>query len=194
MAEGKLGISVWFVLAVAFFSVSDGYGTGAPAPACVTMRPGHLNGGVAVNPQNSTSPYSIVVGDEYTPGRTVSVQIVGPQFRGFLLQARRPGSTTPVGTFSNAPADTKTTECTTADSSMTHSNAGQKQNITLTWNAPSTGVGNVQFVATVAEQKVTYWMNIQSAQLMQASSAILAKPTYYVIILCLLQSAYAMMK
>ncbi|XP_019613938.1 PREDICTED: putative defense protein 3 [Branchiostoma belcheri] len=194
MAARKLVVSVWFVLAVAFFSGCDGFGSGAPAGACVTMRPGHMNGNVSVTPQSSPSPYSIVVGDKYTPGRTVSVQIVGPVFRGFLLQARRPGSTTPVGTFSNAPADTKTTTCTTTDNSMTHANTNAKQNITLTWNAPSTGVGNVQFVATVAEQKVTYWMNIQSAQLMQASSAILAKPTYYVIMLCLLQSAYAVMK
>ncbi|CAH1249084.1 FRRS1 [Branchiostoma lanceolatum] len=77
---------------------------------------------------------------------------------------------------------------------MTHANTNEKQNITLTWNAPSTGVGNVQFMATVAEEKVKYWMNIQSSQVMQVSSAIFAKPAYYVIILCLLQSAYAVMK
>ncbi|XP_078700848.1 putative defense protein 3 [Branchiostoma floridae x Branchiostoma belcheri] len=187
-------VVIYACVFLAFFAVCDAFGSGAPATACVTMHPGHmLNATAAVVPQTSASPYSIVVeGNKYTPGSTFSVQIVGPVFRGFLLQARQPGSTTPVGTFSNAPNNTKTTTCTTTDSSMTHANTNAKQNITLTWNAPSTGVGNVQFVATVAEMKVTYWMDITSAQVAQgtASGASFAKPTFYLIMaLCLLQAA-----
>ncbi|XP_066264043.1 putative defense protein 3 [Branchiostoma lanceolatum] len=179
----------------AFLSACEGFGTGAPAAACVTMHPGHkINPTTDVVPQNSTSPYSIVVeGSRYTPGSTFSVQIVGPVFRGFLLQARRPGMDTPVGTFSNAPTDTKTTMCTAADSSMTHANTNVKQNITLTWNAPSAGVGNVQFVATVAEMKMTYWMNVMSAEVAEgpASRASFAKPTFYLIMgLCILQAFF----
>ncbi|XP_078620078.1 putative defense protein 3 [Branchiostoma floridae x Branchiostoma japonicum] len=194
MAARKLILAVCIVLVAAFFPGCDGRGSGAPTSACTSMSPGHLNNGTAVTAQSSASPYSIVVGDKYTPGRTLSVQIVGPVFKGFLLQARRPGMTSPVGTFSSPPTDTKAIQCTAADSSMTHANTNPKQNLTLTWTAPSTGVGNVQFVATVAEEKVTYWMNIQSRQVRQASGAIFAQPTFYVIILCLLQSAYVMLK
>nr|AAT34988.1 stromal cell derived factor 2-like protein [Branchiostoma belcheri tsingtauense] len=188
MAVNKVVICVCVFLA--FLSACDAYGTGAPQEACVTMHPGHmLNATTAVVPQTSASPYSIVVGSKYTPGSNFSVQIVGPVFRGFLLQARRPGSTTPVGTFSNPPNNTKTTQCTTADSSMTHANTNEKQDITLTWNAPSTGVGNVQFVATVAEMKVTYWMDITSVEVAQGVASF-AKPSFYVIMaLCLLQAA-----
>ncbi|CAH1249082.1 FRRS1 [Branchiostoma lanceolatum] len=180
---------------LAFLSACDAFGTGAPATACMTMHPGHkINATTDVVPQTSASPYSIVVeGSRYTPGSTFSVQIVGPVFRGFLLQARRPGMTTPIGTFSNAPTNTKTTMCTTADSSMTHDNPSVKQNITLTWNAPSAGIGTVQFVATVAEMKVTYWMNVMSAEVAEgpASGASFAKPTFYLImVLCLLQAAF----
>ncbi|CAH1249083.1 Hypp8511 [Branchiostoma lanceolatum] len=70
MAVRKLVLAVSVI--VAFFSGCDGFGSGAPAGACVTMRPGHMNAGSPVDPQNSTSPYSIVVGDKYTPGRNLS--------------------------------------------------------------------------------------------------------------------------
>ncbi|CAH1249080.1 Hypp8510 [Branchiostoma lanceolatum] len=138
-----------FFLAVALFERCEGFGSGAPASACTTMQPGHLNGtnGTTVAAQTSASPYSIVPGSSsYTAGGTVSVQIVGPVFRGFLLQARQTGMTTPIGTFSNAPNNTKTTQCTTADNSMTHANTNAKENITLTWTAPSTTMGNIEFV------------------------------------------------
>ncbi|XP_035661462.1 putative defense protein 1 [Branchiostoma floridae] len=101
--------------------------------------------------------------------------------------------TTPVGTFSSAPTDTKTTTCTAADSSMTHANTNEKQDITLTWNAPAAGAGSVQFIATVAEAKVTYWMNITSTEVTEgsASGASFAKPTFYLIMaLCFLQAAF----
>ncbi|XP_035660833.1 putative ferric-chelate reductase 1 [Branchiostoma floridae] len=141
-------VSAVLFLVVSLFTGCEGFGSGAPSGACTTMQPGHLDSNNAtVSAQTSTSPYSIVPGaTTYTAGGTVSVEIRGPVFRGFLLQARRPGMTTPVGSFSDAPNNTKLTTCTTAASSMTHANTEAKENITLTWTAPSPAVGNVQFV------------------------------------------------
>ncbi|KAI8496252.1 hypothetical protein Bbelb_260930 [Branchiostoma belcheri] len=185
-------VTAAFFLAVGLFVGCEGFGTGAPAGACTTMMPGHLDSNNAsVAAQTSTSPYSIELGvTSYQAGGTVSVQIMGPVFRGFLLQARQPGSTTPVGTFSNAPTNTKTTTCTTADNSMTHSNTDAKENITLTWTAPSPAVGNVQFVATIAEVKETFWMNVASATI---SGGAAIKATCYVLIFSLISTVYSML-
>ncbi|XP_019613940.1 PREDICTED: putative defense protein 3 [Branchiostoma belcheri] len=183
-----------FFLAVGLFVGCEGFGSGAPAGACTTIQPGHVdatNNSVSLSAQTSTSPYSIQAGaTSYQAGGTVTVQIMGPVFRGFLLQARRPGMTTPVGTFSNAPNNTKTTTCTTADSSMTHDNTEAKENITLTWTAPSPGVGNVQFVATVAQDHDTYWMNLASAEI---AGGVAIKATCYVIVFSLISTAYSML-
>ncbi|XP_066264045.1 putative defense protein 3 [Branchiostoma lanceolatum] len=189
MAVSRVVGAVFF-LAVALFAGCEGFGSGAPTSACTTMQPGHLNNGTSVAAQNSTSPYSIVPGtSSYTAGGTVSVQILGPVFQGFLLQARQTGMTTPVGTFSNAPNNTKTTMCTAADSSMTHDNTNAKENITLTWTAPSTTMGNIEFVATIADVKTTYWMNVKSSEI---SGATITRATAYVILFSLISTVYCL--
>jgi len=46
----------WFVLLV-LIPTASGYGTGAPADACVTMTPEHNNS----SPQTDKSPYTLEV-------------------------------------------------------------------------------------------------------------------------------------
>lgn len=147
-----------------------GKGSGAPTSACVTMQPGHIN----VTKQTIASPFSIDVDvSDYKPGTPIAVTIKGGDFKGILLQARKyDGSeTVPIGTFSDLPNNTKTIQCTAADDSFTHANKEVKNEITVHWNPPSESKGKVKFYATVAQERETYWMGIESATLNGPSNA-----------------------
>ncbi|CAH1238668.1 FRRS1 [Branchiostoma lanceolatum] len=146
---------------VGALSLCNAYPNGAPKDACATMMPGHKYANLTtVHAQTTPSPYKVMVASsQYSPGATLKVMIVGPQFEGFLLQARHNGNTAPVGAFSNPPTDTKAVTCTSGSDSMTHANPNAKQNITLTWTAPSDARADVMFIATVAQEKNMFWLN-----------------------------------
>ncbi|XP_066301420.1 putative defense protein 3 isoform X2 [Branchiostoma lanceolatum] len=146
---------------VGALSLCNAYPNGAPKDACATMMPGHKYANLTtVHAQTTPSPYKVMVAsNQYSPGATLKVQIVGPQFEGFLLQARHNGNTAPVGAFSNPPTDTKAVTCTSGSDSMTHANPNAKQNITLTWTAPTDARADVMFIATVAQEKNMFWLN-----------------------------------
>ncbi|XP_077994255.1 putative defense protein 3 isoform X2 [Glandiceps talaboti] len=162
--------TVFMIVACCTFDTAYGYGTGAPTSACTTMVPGHV--GKSPQPSN-TNPYSVSASSAtYTPGGTITVTISGNNFQGMLLQARQPGQTTPVGTFSNPPSNTRLLRCTSAGDSITHANTNTKNSGTsFTWTAPSQGVGTIEFVATVAQAKSTYWTAFPSSQLTESSSS-----------------------
>ncbi|XP_070553458.1 putative defense protein 3 [Ptychodera flava] len=157
-------ILTWHIYQVA------GYGSGAPNTACTSMRPGHTG----VSPQSSsTNPFTVTASSTtYSPGQTITVTITGSSFRGMLLQARQPGQTTPIGVFSNRPSNTKLKTCSSNSDSVTHSNTNQKSSgSTFTWTAPQTGVGNIEFVATLARSFSEYWMDVKSAELTEPSES-----------------------
>ncbi|XP_035688469.1 putative defense protein 3 isoform X2 [Branchiostoma floridae] len=149
---------------VGALSLCNAFPNGAPKAACVNMTPHHIYFNLTrVQAQTTPSPYSVTVASNlYTAGGTVKVQIVGPQFEGFLLQARHNGNTGPVGSFSNPPTNTKAVTCTSGSDSMTHANPNAKQNITLTWTAPTDARADVMFIATVAQVKNVFWLNNKS--------------------------------
>ncbi|XP_072039606.1 putative defense protein 3 [Amphiura filiformis] len=157
------------VFVVCHTSSVEGYGTGAPPAACVTMVPGHLNSTTSdpINPSDDPSPYSLDVDIEMVgKGGTVQVTIKGSTFRGFLLQARLAdgSSTDPVGTFSTSVENTKTTTCTATDDSVTHANTEIKPDgTTVTWMAPSMEFGDIKFMATVAENHDVFWVGHESS-------------------------------
>ncbi|XP_035676220.1 uncharacterized protein LOC118415620 [Branchiostoma floridae] len=66
---------------------------GAPESACVDIEPDAWSG-----PQDTPSPYSIQLTYD-KDSHNFNVRVAGDEFRSVLLQARRPGSTEPVGTF-----------------------------------------------------------------------------------------------
>ncbi|XP_078571604.1 putative defense protein 3 isoform X2 [Branchiostoma floridae x Branchiostoma japonicum] len=167
------GLLLALVVVASLLSGGEAYGTGAPLSACTSQQPGHYG----FTAQTSASPYSLTVSSsEYTPGQTLTVQITGGDFQGFLIQARKVGTTTAVGFFSSLPSGTKSNDCDNAvasgDNTATHSSTAAKRDLTLTWSAPENqaGQGTIEFVATVAQQKATYWMGITSAQLSEAAS------------------------
>ncbi|XP_035688990.1 putative ferric-chelate reductase 1 isoform X1 [Branchiostoma floridae] len=167
------GLLLALVVVASLLSGGEAYGTGAPLSACTSQQPGHYG----FTAQTSASPYSLTVSSsEYTPGQTLTVQITGADFQGFLIQARKVGTTTAVGFFTSLPSGTKSNNCDNAvasgDNTATHSSTAAKRDLTLTWSAPENqaGQGTIEFVATVAQQKATYWMGITSAQLSEATS------------------------
>ena len=76
----------------------------------------------------------------------ISVKISGPSFQGLLVQARKKGTGEPVGYFSDFPADTRGTSCTSNDDSWTNSNKQTKQELTVMWNPPDGDVGDIEFL------------------------------------------------
>lgn len=150
--------------------VIEGYGTGAPPGACTDLKPGHGT------EQTVASPYKVEIlngATSYVPGgAAIQVKLSGTkEFQGMLLQARKAGSTTPLGTFTapDAATNTKLTQCSSASDSVTHSSQAGKNDLTFYWNPPSSATGEIHFLATFAEAKMTWWSNIQSAKLTHSS-------------------------
>ena len=67
----------------------------------------------------------------------------GSNFQGMLCQARMDNSTTPLGTFSVTDAKIKTTTCTAADDSVTHSNPNDVTSVSFMWNPPMYNMNDV---------------------------------------------------
>ncbi|XP_032834497.2 putative defense protein 3 [Petromyzon marinus] len=138
---------------------------GAPSSSCVAMRPMHDG----VRSQTSQAPYVITaVATNGSIGVPFTVRVMGPVYRGLLLQARTPGGATrPMGTWQGLPRDTRLLQCDGRDASaVTHSNINEKINQTFTWMPPAGGLtGPIMFIAAVAESREVYWMDIRSSVL-----------------------------
>ncbi|XP_062904425.1 putative defense protein Hdd11 [Mobula hypostoma] len=134
---------------------------GAPISSCDSMTPVHSG----ILPQNGSSVYSINVS---SINGTIEVRIMGPTYKGLLLQARKRFGNVTVGTWSSPPANTKTLKCfNVSDSAMTHSNTSDKDsNDVYTWNPPSKGCITVIFTATVAQGRSVYWLGVKSNEIM----------------------------
>ncbi|KAM4578173.1 putative defense protein 3 [Fundulus diaphanus] len=136
------------------------YPNGAPTGACKDMMPKHAG----VVPQPSPAPYSILTNTKkYQAGMPVTVTIIGPQYRGVLLEARTEGFNDAYGTWKLPPPDTKFLQCSgNPEGAMTHANTNLKGNATVyTW-IPHDTVNPIYFMATVAQQRTIYWLNVRS--------------------------------
>ncbi|XP_072039607.1 putative defense protein 3 [Amphiura filiformis] len=167
--DSRLVLAV-LVFVVCHTSLVEGFSSGAPLSACVTMTPAHLynsNASRPIDPEDGPSPYSLQVDKLMVrKGGNVQVTINGGSFQGFLLQARLAdgSSTVPVGTFSTIVEETKITTCTAAADSVTHSSKTNKTDgMTVTWMAPNMEFGDIKFVATVAEKHCVFWVGHESS-------------------------------
>ncbi|CAM9135974.1 putative defense protein 3 [Lampetra fluviatilis] len=146
-------------------SGTSGFPGGAPTSSCVAMRPMHDG----VRTQTSRAPYGITASaTNGSLSMAFTVRVMGPVYRGLLLQARTPGGATrPMGTWQGLPRDTRLLQCDGRDASaVTHSNINEKINQTFTWLPPAGGLtGPIMFIAAVAESREVYWMDIRSSVL-----------------------------
>ncbi|XP_014462653.1 putative defense protein 3 [Alligator mississippiensis] len=136
--------------------------TGAPASACKTMKPIHMG----VHSQPHPAPYELLVwAHSFTNGWPITVQVLGPEYRGLLLEARMFGSTAALGTWQSPPNNTRFLQCSgNPQGAVTHSNMELKTSLaTYTWLPLSSGCPPfIAFIATVAHSRETYWLNIKS--------------------------------
>ncbi|KAJ7332455.1 hypothetical protein JRQ81_014635 [Phrynocephalus forsythii] len=93
------------------------------------------------------------------------VSLVGvneTSFKGFLLQARAVGGATSVGSFHTLTPNVRVLACSSLpNSSLSHTNREDKQNVTAIWIATS-GTEHVVFRATVVQNYFIFWTEIQS--------------------------------
>eukprot|EP00057_Strongylocentrotus_purpuratus_P003767 XP_003727312.1 PREDICTED: putative defense protein 3 isoform X2 [Strongylocentrotus purpuratus] len=162
----------WFLAFLAAVPLVMAYPSGAPLGTCVNLTPGHRNNAsMIIPPQTGPSPYALSVSKNmYTPKEALTVSVTGGSFRGILLQARLADDTL-VGSFSNAPTNTKLIDCTNSSDSVTHSNSDPKSaGTSFTWTAPDE-VGNVTFTATVLQEYEVFWVKLTSQEISATAAA-----------------------
>ncbi|XP_066435973.1 putative defense protein 3 [Eleutherodactylus coqui] len=144
-------------------TISVSYPSGAPISACQTMKPQHDG----VYPKPKPAPYMMKINSSsYRNGGAIQVQILGPPYKGILLQARTYSKTTPYGTWLEPPINTKILPCPENPlGSITHSNTNLKgKSTTYIWIAPNTSCPDVLFfIATVVQSFDVYWLGVRSA-------------------------------
>ncbi|XP_038632181.1 putative defense protein Hdd11 isoform X2 [Scyliorhinus canicula] len=131
----RILLTVCSIVFLNVLSLSRGFSTGAPSSVCESMMPRHSG----VLPQSSTAPYTIETGTStYQPGIPKQVQILGPQYRGFILEARKDRSTTPLGSWQDPPENTKLLQCFgNLGAAVTHSSTAPKNSsTTFVWIPP----------------------------------------------------------
>ncbi|CAM4534771.1 unnamed protein product [Leuciscus chuanchicus] len=140
--------------------------SGAPASTCVDMMPRH--GGIL--PQPNPAPYTIQTSSAtLQPGQPITVVIKGPDYSGVLLEARSGSDTKALGTWQTPPSNTKFLECSgNQQGAITHANTNIKNNSTVyTWIPPATAK-SIFFMATIAQQRSVFWVNVKSPTLTQS--------------------------
>ncbi|XP_078068194.1 putative defense protein 3 [Mustelus asterias] len=128
-------LTVFCIVFLNVLSLSKGFPSGAPSSVCESMMPRHSG----VMPQSNTAPYTIDTGvSTYQPGLPIQVQILGLQYRGFILEARKDRSSTPLGSWQDPPENTKLLQCFgNRGAAVTHSNTVPKNNsTTFVWIPP----------------------------------------------------------
>uniref|UniRef100_A0A3B4ZYQ6 Si:dkey-251i10.2 n=1 Tax=Stegastes partitus TaxID=144197 RepID=A0A3B4ZYQ6_9TELE len=157
----ELLLSGLFLLQVLCFV--SGYPSGAPTGACEDMIPRHTG----ILPQPSPAPYTLLTNTKtFEPGKPITVTISGPEYRGVLLEARTDGSTNALGSWLSPPPDTKFLECSgNPQGAVTHSNTNVKSSNTVYSWMPPNSTSPVHFMATVAQQRAVFWVNVRSSTL-----------------------------
>ncbi|KAK7165417.1 hypothetical protein R3I94_003699 [Phoxinus phoxinus] len=139
---------------------------GAPASTCVDMMPRHG----AIQPQPNPAPYTIQTSSTtLQPGQPITVVIKGPDYAGVLIEARSGSDTAALGTWQTPPSNTKFLLCSeNPQGAITHANTNIKNNSTVyTWTPPASAK-SIFFMATVAQQRSVFWVNVMSPTLTQS--------------------------
>ena len=141
-------------------STINAYQNGAPVGACDTMMPNH-----SAVAQPDDSPYTISVEPmSYSNGTNVTVNLMSSsrEFKGYLLQMRRMDNQTIIAGFSIL-MDGQLVECDNQiNAAVTHRNNTNKMSVSFTWTAPAQSEGSLHVVATVVENKTTFWTMVKS--------------------------------
>ncbi|CAK8695520.1 unnamed protein product [Clavelina lepadiformis] len=151
------------------------------------MTPRHrLNGSSTefIQGQSSTRYSVVTMNSSYKTGDVVRVWIEDNQstgYRGILLQARRTSGNTPLGRWRNPPANTKLITCANENDAITHDNTMVKTtNAVYEW-VPSQNYGDIEFVATVAEMRTLFWVQLKTSTLTGGASQLMYSERHLVL-------------
>ncbi|XP_076809216.1 putative defense protein 3 [Clavelina lepadiformis] len=161
---------LYLVAFVSFTCVHTSLGlpNGAPTGVCTTMTPRHVNSSTneVIQAQTATRYSVVTMASNYSAGDVVRVWIADNQstgYRGILLQARNLNGSSALGRWRTPPTNTKLITCSSTDDAVTHSNTELKTNThRFDWEA-SENYGDLQFVATVAENHDVFWVQLKSS-------------------------------
>ncbi|XP_036128179.1 ferric-chelate reductase 1 isoform X3 [Molossus molossus] len=173
MAVSGLTIGA-FVLVLCIGSVAN-YPNGDVTQSCQDMVPQH-NHLPHPDPVHSIAAAPTT----FTPGGQVEVTLSGPEFRGFLLEARDAEdlSGSPIGSFTLI--DSQVSQLLTCGdiqgSAVSHTNPHKKTEIKVYWNAPKSAPNHVRFLVTVVEKYKTYWVKIPGAVISQPKALPFSTP------------------
>ena len=159
----KIAIVFVIFFSVTVFDECKGFPGGAPTGQCEQMTPNH-----GPLPQTGASPYEIKVTKKYyVPGENVRVSIESSSdnIKGYLIQARRVGENSAIGTFAAVPANGTYVNCSNSKGAITHSTRLAVKTINFDWVPPANFSGNVSFYATVVKNVSTFWVKLQSQEL-----------------------------
>ncbi|XP_058630538.1 uncharacterized protein si:dkey-251i10.2 isoform X1 [Onychostoma macrolepis] len=137
------------------------------------IPPDTMHGGV--QPKPNPAPYTIHPSSTtFQTGKPITVVIKGPDYRGVLLEARSGSDSKAIGTWQTPPTNTKFLECSgNQQGAITHANTNIKNNSTVyTWIPPATAQ-NVFFKATVAQQRIVFWVDVISSTLTSSGGTLL---------------------
>ncbi|XP_016134459.1 putative ferric-chelate reductase 1 [Sinocyclocheilus grahami] len=141
------------------------YGHGRVSEVCGSMMPSHGSNSA----QTSTAPFNITADKTtFKEGDQITVLLNNQseyQFEGFMLQARRVGSTTLIGTFTVTDSSVQLLSCDgVANRAVSHTSDSKKSSIQAKWTAPTSGqLGDIEFRATFAKGFSTFWVGVKSS-------------------------------
>ncbi|XP_074044343.1 ferric-chelate reductase 1-like isoform X2 [Macrotis lagotis] len=159
MVVPEFTLGIWVLLQL--ISPVANYANGKVMEACHTMVPGH-----GATPQSDPIHKVKVNQTSFLPGDTITVTLSGPQFKGFLIEARKAKNSKSdvIGSFTLI--DKEVSQLLTCagkeDSAVSHTSPSKKSQVQVYWNAPSNIDYAVQFLATVVEKDKVYWVRIPS--------------------------------
>lgn len=110
----------------------------------------------------------------FTSGDQIKVTLSGPEFKGFLLEARDANALSgpPIGFFKLI--DSQVSQLLTCDdiqgSAVSHTNPHKKTEIKVYWKAPNDAPNHIQFLVTVVEKFKTYWVKIPGPVISQPNA------------------------
>ncbi|XP_028290083.1 putative ferric-chelate reductase 1 [Gouania willdenowi] len=137
------------------------YSSGLVMDSCEDMWPHHSG----LDPQTRPPPFTITSELRRSGLGEVTVQLQAAasfSFKGFLLQAREVGASTPVGSFNLTTVDSQILSCNHRhNSAVSHSSASSKTFIEVTWKPG--GTKPVQFFGVFVQNYSTFWIDVESS-------------------------------
>ncbi|NXT74456.1 FRRS1 reductase, partial [Zapornia atra] len=162
-----LAFVVWMLSC--FCAPTDGYPNGKVREACTSMIPCHGS-----SPQPSPEHTITVNGTKFKPGDSIEVQLSGPDFEGFFIQARDAEHLDSPAVGSFMLADRRLSQLLTCgrtkNSAVSHTSKAKKKLIKVYWIAPGDAPKRVQFLATVVK-KYKIWEKVLGPIVSQLNTA-----------------------